>query len=141
MESRVQRNWSALKSEVWYETTRSGGAGGQHVNRTESAVILRWLPAFSELFTPLEKQRILANLAAKINLEGELYVRSEKFRDQLSNKEEAFEILKELLTKALFVQKPRKKTRPTKSSVRQRLNEKKHHSQTKQLRSKKFDDA
>lgn len=131
----------ALKSEIWFESTRSGGAGGQHVNRTESAVILRWRPADSRFFNDLEKSRLLDKLRNRITTEGEFFLRCEKFRDQASNKEEALQLFRDLLKQALFVPKSRKKTRPTRSSVRERLEKKRNHSAIKKLRSGKFDDA
>ena len=131
----------ALKSEIWFESTRSGGAGGQHVNRTESAVILRWRIWDSRLFSEMEKKRIAEKLKNRINVDGDFFLRCEKFRDQASNKEEALKIFRELLDQALVIPKARKKTKPSRSSVVKRLDKKKSHSLIKKLRSGKFDDA
>ncbi len=131
----------ALKSEIWFESTRSGGAGGQHVNRTESAVILRWRLWDSRLFSEGEKNRLYEKLKNRVNFEGDFFLRCEKFRDQGTNKEEAFRLFKSLLAQALFVPQVRKKTKPSRSSVMKRLDTKRSHSRIKKLRSGKFDDV
>ncbi len=127
-----------LAREVSYEATRSGGAGGQHVNRTESAVILRWALWTTACFTALEKERLYEKLVTRINSLGQLHLRCEKYRDQLSNKEEVFMLFIDLLERALHIPLPRKKTKPTRSSVRKRLESKKQQSKIKKLRSEKF---
>jgi ribosome-associated protein len=127
-----------LLTELDFEFTRSRGPGGQHVNRTESAVILRWNAEQTRGFNDTQKQRLLQNLANQLTKEGELLIRAETFRDQDSNKKEALRRLEEALTKALHVPKKRIKTKPTRSSQRKRLDSKKRDSQTKKLRSEKW---
>lgn len=129
---------SRLIPEISFEFTRSRGAGGQHVNRTESAVILRWSVLETQGFTAPEKERLLAKLGPQLNKEGELLIRAENFRDQDSNRKESLRRLEEILQKALFVPKKRIKTKPTKSSQRKRLDSKKMDSQKKQMRREKW---
>lgn len=129
---------SRLIPEISFEFTRSRGAGGQHVNRTESAVILRWSVIETQGFTAPEKERLLAKLGPQLNKEGELLIRAENFRDQDSNRKESLRRLEEILQKALFVPKKRIKTKPTKSSQRKRLDSKKMDSQKKQMRREKW---
>lgn len=129
---------SVLLSEIRFEFTRSRGAGGQHVNRTESAAVLRWNAVESRAFTETEKNRVLAKLANSLNSEGELLVRSETHRDQDSNRKESVRKFKDIIAKALFVPKKRIKTKPTKSSQRKRLDSKRAHSDQKKLRSKNY---
>lgn len=124
--------------EISFEFTRSRGAGGQHVNRTESAVILRWNLAETQRFTAPEKERLLGKLGPQLNKEGELLIRAENFRDQDSNRKEALRRLEEILQKALFVPKKRIKTKPTKSSQRKRLDSKKKDSDRKRMRREKW---
>lgn len=127
-----------LRTELEFETTRSRGPGGQHVNRTESAVILRWNAEQTLAFSDVQKARLLAALRNQLTKEGELLIRAETFRDQDSNKKETVRRLNEVLTKALFVPKKRIKTKPTKSSQRKRLDSKKKDSRIKKLRSEKW---
>jgi len=131
-------NSQALLSEISFEFTRSRGAGGQHVNRTESAVILRWnLPA-TRAFSEIEKERLMKNLESQLTKDGELLIRAETHRDQDSNRKEALRRLEGILQKALFVPKKRIKTKPTKSSQRKRLDSKKAHAEKKRSRSQKW---
>ena len=127
-----------LLSEISFEFTRSRGAGGQHVNRTESAVILRWNLVETRVYSGLTKERLLTNLANQLTKAGEIMVRAETHRDQDSNRKEAIRRFEEILKKALFVPKKRIKTKPTKSSQRKRLDSKKAQSQKKQSRGEKW---
>ena len=129
---------AVLLPEIEFEFTRSRGAGGQHVNRTESAVILRWNLFETKSFVGVEKDRLLRNLANQLTKEGDLLIRSESFRDQDSNRKEAPRRFEEILKKALFVPKKRIKTKPSKSSQRKRLDSKKTHSDKKRQRSEKW---
>lgn len=127
-----------LLQEITFEFTRSRGAGGQHVNRTESAVILRWNLIETKAYTGLIKDRLINKLSNQLTKEGELLIRAETHRDQDSNRKEAIRRFEEILEKALFVPKKRIKTKPTKSSQRKRLDSKKKDSQKKRLRSEKW---
>jgi ribosome-associated protein len=127
-----------LLREIEFETTRSRGAGGQHVNRTESAVILRWNLVNTLAYGGVHKERLLKNLANQLTKEGEILIRAETHRDQDSNRKEALRRFEELLAKGLFVPKKRIKTKPTKSSQRKRLDTKSSHSQKKRMRSEKW---
>lgn len=125
-----------LSGEFQFFTSRSSGPGGQNVNKVNSKVELRFDVHNSVLLTQEQKDIICLKLASKINDEGILSVVSQKDRSQLSNKEDAIQKLYQLLTKALTPVKPRKKTRPTQSSVEKRLTQKRLKSETKQNRQK-----
>mgnify|MGYP000884253554 CR=1 FL=1 len=125
-----------ILKELNFESTRSGGAGGQHVNRTESAVLLRWSLWKSKAFDEDQKKLLFEKLKSKWTESHELLIRSESQRSQLSNKEECIAKLIAILTQALFIQKKRKKTKPTRSSKEKRLQSKKRNSSVKQTRSK-----
>lgn len=127
---------SGVVSELKFEYARSRGAGGQHVNKTESAAILRFHVASSQYLSEIQKERALRKLSNKINSEGELILREEGARERLRNKDVLIKKFLELLEKAFFVPPTRKKTRPTRSSQRERLLVKKAHGEKKQLRSK-----
>jgi len=123
--------------EFQFEFARSGGPGGQHVNRTNSAAILRWNLVESSSFSDLQKALLLDKLYKKLNQSGELIIRSEEFRDQDRNKKRCLEKLDDLLTQAFYVPKKRKPTKPTRASREKRLTQKKRHSEVKKSRSKK----
>ena len=127
-----------LLQEISFEFTRSRGAGGQHVNRTESAVILRWNLIETKAYAGIEKERLINKLSSQLTNEGELLIRAEVHRDQDSNRKEAIRKFEDILQKALFVPKKRIKTKPTKSSQRKRLDSKKKDSQKKRMRSEKW---
>lgn len=131
-------NVDILRSEVYYSAQRSQGAGGQHVNRTNSAVTLRWLYSHSRALNDWEKSRVTERLGSRINEIGELFIRAETSRNQLSNKEEAFEKLLSLLKEAFHREKKRVPTKPTRSSQRRRLDSKTKHSDKKNQRGKKW---
>ena len=122
--------------ELKFETTRSQGAGGQHVNKTESAVILRWNLINTESFPDEVKYKLIMRLRGSLNSEGELLIRSQESRSQKQNKDSCVEKLLAILKNALREQKKRIKTNPTRSSQRKRVESKKHRAEIKSGRQK-----
>lgn len=120
-----------FEKELQFQASRSGGAGGQNVNKVATKVELRFHVESSELLTDDEKIRIQEKLAARINNDGYLQVVCQTERSQLQNKALCVERFKELLRQALTTQKKRKATKPTRASVKQRLENKKRQSQKK----------
>jgi ribosome-associated protein len=121
-------------NEFTFSASRSGGPGGQNVNKVSSKVELRFKVSESTLLSPEEKELILKKLENRINKEGELVLISQTERSQLANKEKVIEKFYTLISKALTVQKKRKPTKPTKTSKEKRLEGKKVKAEKKNLR-------
>jgi len=127
-------DWDIILSEVTFRTSRSSGAGGQHVNKTETKVDALFDVKSSSGLTEAEKGRVFEKLAARINDEGILSVTSQKARSQLANKEHALDRMESLLVKAVIPKVKRIRTKPTKQYIEERLKEKKVQSEKKARR-------
>lgn len=114
-----------LLKEVAFKTSRSGGKGGQNVNKVSSKVEVIFNVADSQLFNADEKEMIQAKLAHRLDSEGNLHVVAQEDRSQLLNKQRVLIKLIELLSKSLIVQKERKATKVPKSVIYKRLDDKK----------------
>jgi len=128
-----------LQKETFYKTSRSGGKGGQNVNKVSSKVELLFSVNDSALFTDDEKQLLNEKLQARLNKDGYVQVICDEERSQYLNKEKALERLIGLLTRSLKVQKPRKATKPSKKAKAERLDNKKIQSAKKEGRKRNFD--
>jgi ribosome-associated protein len=129
-------NFKNIFSEVEYKTSRSGGPGGQNVNKTETKVELRWNLYTSAAISEDDRGKLISKLKNKIDLEGNISVTSSRTRSQLTNKEDAQQKFKKLLIKAMTPQKKRIASKPTKGSIKRRIESKKKIGETKQLRKK-----
>lgn len=125
-----------LKPEIIFETSRSSGPGGQHVNKTETRVTLRFNVPQSNLLNDEQKALIAEKLKSHMTSDGDLLVSSQETRSQLRNKEICLERFYALLTYA-FRRKPKRiATKPSKAAKQKRLDGKKILSQKKQNRRK-----
>ncbi len=116
-----------------FETSRSSGPGGQHVNKTESKVAI-YFDIDASALTLEQKEVLKQKYSNKINAEGELYLQSMASRSQLANKEAVIVKMQSLILSALVPSKKRKKTKPTWSSIEKRLESKKIVSEKKKNR-------
>jgi ribosome-associated protein len=123
-----------IENEFIFSASRSGGPGGQNVNKVSTKVELRFNLLLSFSFSEKEKELLFRKLKNKINKDGELLIVSQSERSQLLNKEAAAEKFYILISKALTIPKYRRATKPTFSSKLKRLEEKKNRGSIKKLR-------
>src|SRR5712692_9500030 len=113
---------------------RSGGPGGQNVNKVASKAVLRWnLAASSSLPDPV-KARFRSQQRNRITADGDLIVTSQRYRDQERNKEDCLEKLRHMILQATLIPKPRKPSKPGRAARERRLQVKRHRSDIKKSR-------
>ncbi|WP_442794686.1 alternative ribosome rescue aminoacyl-tRNA hydrolase ArfB [Pelobium manganitolerans] len=128
-----------LQKEFSFRTARSGGKGGQNVNKVETKVELLWYLAGTAVFTEVQMKQLQSRLKHRINSEGVFSVTASEARSQLQNREIAVSKALALIKQALLKQKVRKATKPNKLAVQKRLETKKKQALKKISRNKNFD--
>lgn len=124
--------------ELEFSFSRSSGPGGQNVNKVNSKATLRWNLPVSRSFSPEVKAKLLARLGSRLSSDGFLVITSDRYRDQLRNRDDCIGKLRTIVLGATFVPKTRKKSRPSKSSQRKLRESKGRHSEKKKMRGARF---
>jgi ribosome-associated protein len=128
---------SVPENEISFTASRSGGPGGQNVNKVSSKVTLAFDVSHSIVLSQEQKSRIMGKLATRINKEGTLQIVSQRTRSQELNRADALARFSDLLRRALTPERARVKTRVPRAAKRERLEEKKKRALTKHIRSGK----
>lgn len=124
-------------SELEITTSRAGGPGGQHVNKSDTRITVRWNVKTTTVLSPEQKERIMRNLQTRLTSDGDLLVHNSQTRSQQDNKQLALMQLAHIVSKALHVPKKRMATRATQAARETRLQKKTYRSALKKTRSKK----
>ena len=128
-----RKYWNEIENNVDLQSIRSQGAGGQNVNKVASAIHLRFDIGNASL-PEYVKHKLLSANDSRVTSDGVFIVKAQKFRTREKNKADAMARLEEFIAFGFREQKRRKKTRPTRSSVKKRLDNKTRHSRRKSLR-------
>jgi ribosome-associated protein len=125
--------------ELIITASRSGGAGGQHVNKADTRITVRWNIPTTSALTEEQKSIVLQKLSNRITQEGDLIIHNSTSRSQQQNKKNALIILAKIIQEALFVPRERIATKIPKTIKETRLKQKSQRSAIKKMRNKQID--
>jgi ribosome-associated protein len=121
-------------AEFQWSFVRSGGPGGQNVNKVASKAVLRWQAGASPSLPASVKDRFLTQQRSRLTTAGELILTSQRFRDQERNKQDCLDKLRAMIRQALVPPRPRRPTKPGRAARERRLEAKRRRSATKSRR-------
>jgi ribosome-associated protein len=130
----INERFAIPDSELEFTFARSGGPGGQNVNKVSSKAVLRWRLGENTSLPEEVKARLRGLERRRVTTEGDLVISSQTYRDQERNRQACLDRLREMVLRALAVPKPRRPTKPTRGSKKRRLAEKRHRSAAKERR-------
>ncbi|MEW4568109.1 alternative ribosome rescue aminoacyl-tRNA hydrolase ArfB [Tautonia sp. JC769] len=137
---RINDRISIPMDEFQFDYIRSGGPGGQNVNKVATKAVLRWRPGDSPSLPEPVRRRLMRQIGSRLTTEGDLIVSSQRTRDRLRNIDDCLDKVRDLVLEAATPPKPRIATKPTLGSKVRRAEQKKQRSTTKKLRKPpKFD--
>ncbi|WP_152051742.1 alternative ribosome rescue aminoacyl-tRNA hydrolase ArfB [Tautonia marina] len=137
---RINDRISIPMDEFQFDYIRSGGPGGQNVNKVATKAVLRWRPGDSPSLPEPVRRRLIRQIGSRLTTEGDLIVSSQRTRDRLRNIDDCLDKVRDLVLEAATPPKPRIATKPTLGSKVRRAEQKKQRSTTKKLRKPpKFD--
>jgi ribosome-associated protein len=136
---RVNRTLTIPSSELDFTFTTSGGPGGQHANKVSTRAEVKWNVDRSSVLGPRQRERIRSKLRHRIDANGNLRLASDAQRSQMRNREEVRKRLVRLVADALIPPKKRVSTKPSRSAVEKRLQEKKRRGELKRRRRASYD--
>ena len=125
--------------ELHQQASRSGGPGGQHVNKTSTRVTLRWNVRDSDVLDDRQRERLLIRLGSRLTRSGELVVHVDGHRSRMRNMEDARARLAEAVATGLEVPLSRRPTRPTRAARERRIDDKRRRGSLKRIRGSQDD--
>lgn len=136
----IKQDIAIPSHELEISASRSGGPGGQHVNKADTRITVRWNARNTAALTNEQKALVLQNLQAQLTTEGDLIIHSSVSRSQEQNRKKALEVLAQKIRAALYIPKTRMKTRIPKGAQEKRLHRKAQRSTIKKMRRSTFED-
>ncbi|HIF01602.1 MAG TPA: aminoacyl-tRNA hydrolase [Planctomycetes bacterium] len=131
---RIPPNIEISETEFDFSFARSGGPGGQNVNKVNSKAVLHWDVTASQALPPGVRQRFLAKYHNRITRDGALVLHSQRYRDQSRNVADCIERLREMILQVATPPIKRRPTKPTRGSQQRRIQNKKQNSDKKKMR-------